>query len=123
MTKDAAIDVGCLLIGDFVDEGEVPTDIAFGIGEPVRPHLIASYMDDWNQRDDSKEFTVLLKDGRVAAVRGQGLKLLSVPEAEDGPIYGIVSRIANANEFVALFKSSEVVGIFLGEIRLDGEKS
>jgi len=55
-----------------------------------------------------------LKDGRVVAVRGHGLKYLS-----DGGIYGVVARTEGEEVFVALFKGETVEGIFHGEIRSD----
>jgi hypothetical protein len=118
MTNPANAHAGCLLVGEYVDEAELPANLAFHPREVVRPQVVASYLDLWG-RDDGKEFTVLLKDGRVVAVRGQGLKLLPGSQTGDGLVYGIVTRMSGEEVFVALFKSSEVVGIFHGEMRPD----
>jgi hypothetical protein len=57
-----------------------------------------------------------LKDGRVIVVRGQGLKYLPGSATGDGLLYGIVNRSGGEEIFVALVKSSEVIGIFHGEV-------
>jgi hypothetical protein len=114
MTNHSSVNVGCLLVGEYTDEAEVPTDLAVHRGEVVRPQVVADYLDLWSKTDGMKEFTVLLKDGRVVAVRGHGLKYLS-----DGGIYGVVARTEGEEVFVALFKSETVEGIFHGEIRSD----
>lgn len=119
MTDRIDITARCLLVGEYVDEGELPTNGAVHSGEPVRAHIVASYLDHWSKDDGFKEFTVLLKDGRIAAVRGQGLRFLPNSETGEGLFYGIITRTAPEEVFVALFKSSEVVGIFHGDINLD----
>src|SRR5437016_3497863 len=103
--------LGCLLVGEYVDEGELPANLAFHRGEVVRPQVVANLLDLWGPDEGFKEFTVLLKDGRVVAVRGQGLKHSPHPVAGED-IYGIVVRSAGEEVLVALFKSSDVAGIF-----------
>src|SRR3954451_2964248 len=114
MANHFGVSVRCRPVGEYVDEAEVPTDLAVHPGEAVRAHLVATYVDLWGKVDGIKEFTVLLKDGRVVAVRGHGLKYLP-----DGGIYGVVVRTEGEDVFVALFKSETVEGIFHGEIRSD----
>ena len=89
-------------------------------GEVVRPHVVANYLDLWGKDDGFKEFTVLLKDDRVVAVRGQGLK--------HSPQSGRAGRDRllwhyrpswGREVLVALFKVVEVIGIFHGELRSD----
>ena len=62
------------LVGEYVDEGECPTNLAFRRSEVVRPQVVANYLDLWGRDDGMREFTVLLKDGRVtptlSAVQG-----------------------------------------------------
>jgi len=118
MTHPANANVRCLLVGEYVDEAELPANLTFHPGEVVRPQVVANYLDLWG-KDDGKEFTVLLKDGRVVAVHGQSLKLLPGSQTGDGLVYGIVTQIAGEEVFVAFFKSSEIVGIFHGEIHPD----
>src|SRR5256885_1862030 len=117
MTNHANALVGCLLVGEYVDEAELPTSVAFSCGEVVRPQVVANYLDVWG-RDDGKEFTVLLKDGRELTVRGHGLKHSPHPVAGQD-LYSIVLRSASEEVTVALFKSSDVAGIFHGEVRSD----
>jgi hypothetical protein len=116
MTNHASVQAGCSLIGEYIDEAELPMNRALHQGEVVRPQVVANYLDLWATDAGTKEFTVLLKDGRVATVRGHSLKHLPTGE---GLLYGIISRTADEEVFVALFKSSEVVGIFHGEICVD----
>jgi hypothetical protein len=118
MTNHASANIGCLLVGEYVDEAELPTDLACHGGEVVRPQVVANYLDLWGRDDGFKDFTVLLKDGRVLTVRGQGLKHSPHPVAGQD-VYGIVIRSAGEEVIIALFKSSDVAGIFHGEMRSD----
>jgi len=118
MTNHVSATAGCLLVGEYVDEGECPTNLAFHQGEVVRPQVVANYLDLWGTDDGIREFTVLLKDGRVVAVRGHGLKHSPHPVAGQD-VYSIVIRAKGEEVLVALFKSAEVAGIFHGEIRSD----
>lgn len=119
MTNKSNADVGCHLIGEYVDEAELPAESGCHQGEVVRTQVVAEYLDLWSQGDGLKEFTVLLKDGRTVAVRGQGLKHFpSTGSGEDGS-YGVIARVGNEELLLALFKVVEVVGIFHGELRAD----
>jgi hypothetical protein len=118
MTNDTNANVGCLLVGEYVDEAELPANVAFGRGEAVRPQIVGNYLDLWG-RDNLKEFIVLLKDGRVIVVRGQGLKHLPGTVPGGTGSYGIVVRAGGEEVLVALFKDFETVGIFHGEVRSD----
>jgi hypothetical protein len=118
VTNHVSTNVGCLLVGEYVDEAELPTDLTFHPGEVVRPQIVASHLDLWGQDDGIKEFTVLLKDGRVIAVRGHGLKHSPHPVAGQD-VYAVVLRTTGEEVFVALFKSADVAGIFSGEMRSD----
>jgi hypothetical protein len=119
MTNHPTAHVGCLLVGEYIDEAEMPSNLPFQRAEVVRPQLVANYVDLWSQDDGFKEFTVLLKDGRVVTVRGQGLKHLPASVNGESGSYGIVVRTDGEEELIALFKISEAVGIFCGEIRAD----
>ena len=119
MTNATAAQAGCLVVGEYVDEAEVPANLQTHRGEPVRPRMVASYLDLWGRDDGAKEFTVLLKDGRVVAVRGHGLKQLPASAPGEGGSYAVVVRSAGEEVLVALFSSSDVVGIFHGELRSD----
>jgi hypothetical protein len=109
---------GCLHVGEYVDEAECPTNLAVHPGEAVRPNVVANYLDLWERDDGMREFTVLLKDGRVVAVRGHGLKHEPHPLAGQD-VFGVVVRTATEEVLVAVFKSAEVAGIFHGDLRAD----
>jgi hypothetical protein len=46
--------VGCELAGDYVDEAECPTNLAFHKGDVVRPQLVGNYVDFWGADGDIK---------------------------------------------------------------------
>ena len=116
MTDPKNESADCQIVGEYVDEGEYPPNQTVHKGEVVRPQVTANYVDLWSNGDGLREFTVLLKDDRVIAIRGHSLK--HSPHAVPGEdVYSIV-RLADGEEvLVALFKSAEVAGIFHGEIR------
>lgn len=119
MTNHTNAEVGCLLVGEYVDEAELPTNVTFHRGEVVRPQVVANYLDLWARDDRMKEFTVLLKDGRIVAVRGHSLKHWPSTVSGESGSYGVVVGAAPEEVLVALFKVFEVVGIFHGEMRSD----
>ncbi len=110
--------VGCHLVGEYVDEGDCPANPASRGGEVVRTQVVAEYLDHWTIRDIIKEFTVLLKDGRVVAVCGHSLRHSPNPVTGQD-VYSVVIRTPSDEVLVALFKCEEVAGIFHGEIRSD----
>jgi hypothetical protein len=107
---------GCLLVGEYVDEVECPAHLALHRGEVVRPQIVANFLDLWGRDDGMREFTVLLKDGRVVVVRGHGLKSGLPPNAS---VFSVVVRSGAEEVVVALFKSDDISGIFHGELRPD----
>jgi hypothetical protein len=115
MTNHVSASTGCLVVGEYVDEAECPTNLALHGGEVVRPQVVASFLDLWGHDDGMKEFTVLLNDGRVIAVRGHSLK----SDLPHSSVFSIVARSGPEEVIVALFKSDDVSGIFHGELRLD----
>ena len=84
----------------------------------MRPTVVANYLDLWGRDDGLREFTVLLKDGRVVAVRGHGLKHEPHPLAGQD-VFSVVVRTTTEEVLVAVFKSHEVAGIFHGDLRAD----
>ncbi len=120
MTHSVNIVTDCRLIGEFVDEAEPPPNVEFTRAEVVEAHLVASYVDLWNQDDGRRLFTVLLKDGRTVSVRGHALKQWQPTVSGDSGSFGVVIRAAREEVLVALFRTGEVVGIFEGE--LQGER-
>jgi hypothetical protein len=115
MTNDRA-DVGCHYLGEYVEEAECPPNVTPRQGEVVRPHVVGEFIELWASDETMREFTVLLKDGSVIAVRGHALKY--APHSIAGQdVYSIVGRVSGEEVLVALFKSADVVGIFHGDMR------
>ena len=119
MPDPANATLSCQLIGEYVDEAELPANLAHHRGEVVRPRVVADHLDLWGRENGFKEFTVLLQDGRTVAVRGQDLRLIPSAETGQGQHYGVLARTGSEEVLVALFKTSEVVGIFHGALRSD----
>lgn len=45
MTNHVKASAGCLLVGEFVDEAEIPADLVYHRGEVVRPRLAGDFVD------------------------------------------------------------------------------
>ena len=60
MNNHASIDAGCVVVGEYTDEGEVPEALAHlenggpSNSEVERPRIVANYLDLWS-RDGSKK--------------------------------------------------------------------
>jgi len=106
---------GCVMVGEYVDEGECSTNLACHRAEVLRPHIVANLIDAWGHDDGMREFTVLLKDGRVAHVRGHGLKHEPHPLAGQD-VYSVVVRTQAEEVPIAFFKSADINGIFDGDL-------
>lgn len=68
---------------------------------------------------DASRFTVLLRDQRTVTVVGHAVKYVAGPlsHPDETGSYAIVSRVGSEEVFVALFRVSEVIGVYSGEIR------
>jgi len=67
---------------------------------------------------DGNRFTVLLRDKRSVTVFGHSLKYVQNASNEtDYGSYGILSRTDSGEVLVALFRVSEVIGVFSGDLR------
>jgi hypothetical protein len=115
MTIDFNSVAGCVVVGEYVDEGECSTNFTCDRAEVARPQIVANFIDDWGHNDGMREFTVLLKDGRVVHVRGHGLKHEPHPLAGQD-VFSIVVRTPSEEVLIALFKSADVDGIFYGNL-------
>ena len=104
----------CLMVGDFLDECDSPPRDA-NFGEAVRPHAVLNFIDSWGHDEGTREFTVLMKDGRVVAVQGHTLKHEPHPVAGED-VYSIIVRTRSDEVIAALFKSADVAGIFHGSL-------
>jgi hypothetical protein len=123
MKNQADAVAGCSLVGEYVDEGELP-EAPRAKAEVERPRLVASYLDLWGRDDGTKEFTVLLRDRRTVTVRGHALKYLQIASnPTDCGSYGVLLRSGESEILVALFRVSEVTGVFSGNIRVSGESA
>jgi hypothetical protein len=71
---------------------------------------------------DGSRFTVLLRDRRTVTVFGHALQYLPgmTSNPNDSGSYGILSRVGGDEVLVALFRASEVTGVFRGDIREPG---
>lgn len=134
----------CRVVGEYIEEAEgeqetsrtpsetgdrPPRAIDLGGGdaqsesrtaaEIVRTIVVGSFIDDASPSGELREFTVLLRDGRTAEVRGHGLKHTPHP-VEGQDLYSVVLRAGSEGDVVvAFFKSADVAGIFDGRMRPD----
>ena len=123
MTVRTSADAGCLVVGEYIDEGEVPESLAhlknktMANSEVERPRVVANCIDLWNNDDSEKEFKVLLRDQRIVTVRGHALRFVPSPSStNDSGSYGVVVRNGDSESFVALFNAVSVTGVFCGDI-------
>lgn len=66
---------------------------------------------------DGNRFTVLLRDKRTVTVFGHALKFVqNASNQTDYGSYGILSRTDGGEVLVALFRVSEVIGVFSGDM-------
>jgi hypothetical protein len=66
---------------------------------------------------EGSRFTVLLSDKRTVTVFGHALQYVENPSnSADYGSYGILSLVAGEERIIALFRVSDVVGVFNGEI-------
>ena len=121
MTHSQHTITGCHFVGEFLDEEECPANVDRE-NVHLRPKLVADYVDSWSSDDVLKEFTILLKDGRVAVVQGSGLKHEPHPLAGQD-VFSVVVRNRTEEALVALFKSADISGIFHGNLRTVTAKS
>ena len=112
MPHQTNVSTDCRLVASFVDEGELPEKVEMHTGEPVRTRLLAEFIED----EPELAFTVLLKDGRTAIVRGH--QLHHEPASETGlEVFSIFQRTHESDRVVAVFNSADVAGIFHGDLR------
>jgi hypothetical protein len=73
--------------------------------------------------DAGNRFTVLLRDKRTVTVFGHALKYVeNASNQSDSGSYGVLSRTDGDEVLVALFRVSEVIGVFSGDMtEPDGE--
>lgn len=124
MTEPFGANVERVLIGEFVDEAEPQSSPACQRGEVDRACVLGGYIDVGSRDEPTKPFTVLLKDNRVVTVRGYGLKYLAnTGNPSDCGSYAVLAPAVGGEVIVALFRVSEVTGIFSGEMPLPRESA
>jgi hypothetical protein len=123
MSSHQSANTGCLLVGEYIDQGEVPEALAHlknqapSKSEIERPRVVANYLDLWSKDDSEKEFKVLLADERVVTVRGHSLRVVqNAANPHDHGSYGIVLGTGEKEVLVALFPVVEVKGVFSGNL-------
>jgi hypothetical protein len=119
MTKHTNVEVGCLFVGEFVDENDLQGECSLSRGEAVRPRVIAEFLDLWAKPEaEVKEFTVLLKEKGMVKVRGRGLKWIQAQHrGEGGGVFAVVDRSQEGEVIVAMFRNDDVIGIFNGVLQ------
>lgn len=115
-------EVGCKIVGEFVDEMVSDAEIAAN-GVSVPPNRIVVFEDAMfeeikAERNDLRDFQILLKDGRTAIVRGHGLRHELTNDLASG-IYSILLQTPSREIEIAVFNTTDVIGIFEGELRRD----
>ncbi len=122
MRIDATLE--CDLLGEFVCKSEIPPE---QVG-PDRPRHGKAVMEPtiWLgevvARDarafPEKSFKILLKDQRVVTVRGHSVTFLpNAGNPTDAGSYGVLARSQGRDVLVALFRASEVTGVFDGSLQ------
>ena len=111
MPTSMKVETGCHFLGEILEEVEVPVDLKVARGEPVRPRLLPEVIEELEIA-----FTVLLKDGRTAIVHGHHLHH---ERATDSglEVFSVYQRTQETDRVVAVFNSTEVAGIFHGDLR------
>ncbi len=68
---------------------------------------------------EGSRFTVLLRDKRTVTVFGHAVQYVPGMQSNsnDSGSYGILSRVGGTEVLVALFRVSEVIGVFSGDLR------
>jgi len=57
MSSHTSAKTGCLLVGEYIDEGEVPENLAYlrnhaaSNSQVERPRIVASYLELWSKGD------------------------------------------------------------------------
>ena len=125
MSKYTGAEAGCLLVAEYLDEGQISEAFTHlknrtpSNSEIIQPLPAANYLDVWHRDDSGKEFKILLCDRRVIMVRGHYLKFLkNDANPSDKGSYGIVLRDGDHEALVALFPVVEVQGVFSGDLVL-----
>jgi hypothetical protein len=120
MTSHGRANVRCLVVGNYVDEAELPPGPT-ARGEVVRPRDVAEYSE---QDQSSREFKILLREKSIVKVQGHALKhFANAGNPADPGSYAVLAHSPAGDVTVAIFPASEVSGIFHGEITLAKESA
>lgn len=121
MNKYGKIEIGCQMVGEYIDEGAIPEEFShlkkYARCETDLTHFVGEYVDADGVAEDEREFQVLLTDQRVIRIRGHCLTFVeNKANPQDFGSYGITRRKGNSEMLVALFRVVEVRGVFTGEL-------
>jgi len=126
MPQTMLIEPEFVVVDEFVERGENPAGLPYGHYEIPGPVDVREYA-EVSTIASGHDFHVLLRDNRVVKVRGAGLRYLPNPSnPADCGSYAILPLLGPKDVFVAVFRASEVTGIFTGELeaaRADGADS
>lgn len=117
MENHVGVDAGCLLVGEYIDEADLPDTLvskteSIPQGKVQRPRIVGSFLDIWGAGGDLKEFKAILKqDHQVVIVYGHGLKPVMVG---NNACFGVWVRSKGEELLVALFPLENTVSVFGG---------
>jgi hypothetical protein len=118
MKEYSKLEVECILVGDFVDEGPIPPG-AVHSGEVVRPSVLFEYVDAGTKYKDVVDFNVILRDERVVTVWCKALQFLPTgSNATNCSSLGFVVGDGDEEVEVANFPVNEVTSVLSGDIQL-----
>jgi hypothetical protein len=115
--------VRCQYLGEFVEEGVVPSETEtreYGKGENVRATSFGTFLDEGSSpasvAERTRDFTILFRQGGLTAtVRGCRLRYLpGKARSEDSGMYAILTRTGGQYAIVALLNRADVLGIVAG---------
>jgi hypothetical protein len=121
MDKYGKVEIGCRIVGEYIDEGTIPAEFShlkkYARCETDLTRFVGEYVDTGGVAEEEREFQVLLTDQRVIRIRGHCLMFVeNKANPQDFGSYGITRRKGNSETLVALFRVVEVKGVFTGEI-------
>ena len=81
------------------------------VNTPAEQHLEMRF--SRSSAGEENRFTVLLRDQRIITVHGHALQYIpNATNAADLGSYGVLSRGSSGDVLIALFRASEVIGVF-----------
>ena len=127
MELPPSANVRCRWLGEYVDEADdspprAQDHGAAPVSEVVKARVVSCFVDhepdDPPPREVTRAFAVLLKNPeRTVVVRGSGLRYIpSANNPSEPGSYAVLAHDGGRERIVALVPTSEVIGIFAGDI-------